>query len=152
MSTNCSCGAVVPEGSQFCQSCGKPVGQVPASSPQGISASSGGLSQSVAGGLAYIFLIPAIIFLMMEPYNRNPFIRFHAWQSIFLGIAALAVGIGFSIMYHLLWFLVFLLFPVTMIVDIGFFAVWLLCMIKAFSGEKFKLPIIGDLAQQQAGN
>ena len=152
MSANCSCGAVVPEGSQFCQSCGKPVGQVTPSSPQGISASSGGLSQSAAGGLAYITIIPAIIFLLMEPYNRNSFIRFHAWQSIFLGIAALVLGTGFSMMYHLLWFLGFLLFPVSMLVDIGFFAVWLVCLIKAFSGGKFKLPLIGGLAQQQAGD
>jgi uncharacterized membrane protein len=41
------------------------------------------MADNVAGMLAYITIIPAIVFLVMEPYNRNRFIRFHSWQSIF---------------------------------------------------------------------
>ncbi len=48
-----------------------------------------GLSDNAAGAIAYITIIPAIIFLIVEPYNKNSFVRFHAWQSIFLGIACL---------------------------------------------------------------
>ncbi len=51
-----------------------------------------GLSDNAAGALAYVTVIPAIIFLIVEPYNKNPYIKFHAWQSIFLGIAAFAIS------------------------------------------------------------
>ena len=46
-----------------------------------------GLSDNAASGLAYVTFIPAIIFLVVAPYNQNAKIRFHCWQSIFLGIA-----------------------------------------------------------------
>ena len=52
-----------------------------------------GLSDNAAGALAYVTIIPAIIFLIVEPFNKNPYVRFHAWQSIFLGIAAFALNI-----------------------------------------------------------
>ncbi len=44
-----------------------------------------GLSDNAAGALAYVTIIPAIIFLIVEPYNKNSYIRFHAWQSHLLG-------------------------------------------------------------------
>jgi uncharacterized membrane protein len=46
-----------------------------------------GLSDNVAGGLAYITIIPAIVFLIVEPFKRSSYVRFHAWQSIFLFVA-----------------------------------------------------------------
>ena len=52
-----------------------------------------GLSDNAAGALAYVTIIPAIIFLVAEPYNKNSYIKFHAWQSIFLGIAWFAISI-----------------------------------------------------------
>ena len=42
-----------------------------------------GLSDSAAGALAYFTFIPAIIFLIVEPYSRNPFVRFHACSPFF---------------------------------------------------------------------
>src|SRR5213082_1956486 len=69
--------------SQFCPHCGANMttGVPP------VAAQPGGLSETAAGVIAYITIIPAIIFLVMDPYNRSSFIRFHAWQSIFFGIA-----------------------------------------------------------------
>ena len=52
-----------------------------------------GLSDTAASGLAYITIIPAIVFLVVAPYNQNPTIRFHSWQSIFLGIAWFAISL-----------------------------------------------------------
>jgi uncharacterized membrane protein len=46
-----------------------------------------GLSDNSAGALAYVTFIPAIVFLAMPPYNQSPYVRFHAWQSIFLFVA-----------------------------------------------------------------
>ena len=52
-----------------------------------------GLSDNAAGALAYITVIPSIIFLIVEPYNRNSYVKFHAWQNIFLCIAWFAVSV-----------------------------------------------------------
>jgi uncharacterized membrane protein len=103
-----------------------------------------GLSETAAGALAYITIIPAIIFLVVEPYNRNPFIKFHAWQSIFLGICGFALGI-IGIIPILGWIILLLGM-------LALFVAWIMCVMKALKGEKFKLPFIGDLAEKQANS
>ena len=102
-----------------------------------------GLSDNAAGALAYVTIIPAIIFLVVEPYNRNSFIKFHAWQNIFLCIFMFALGIIGII--PILGQIVFLL---------GFlaaFVFWLIAIIKASQGGKYHIPVIGGLAEKQAG-
>ena len=109
-----------------------------------------GLSDNAASGLAYVTFIPAIIFLATAPYNQNRTIRFHSWQSIFLFIACVAIDIALGVLLRIpfLGFMTLLLWP---LVGLAFFIVWILCLIKAFNGQQFKLPIIGDLAEKQAG-
>ena len=102
-----------------------------------------GLSESAASGLAYITIIPAIIFLVVAPYNQSAKIRFHCWQSISLGIVAFALGV-IGIIPILGW----LIFFVGML---GLFIVWIICVIKAFGGESFVIPLIGPFAAKQAG-
>ena len=109
-----------------------------------------GLSDNAASGLAYVTFIPAIVFLVTPPYNQNPTIRFHSWQSIFLNVAAVVVEVGLSVFSHLL-FLGLMTLVILPLVWLAFFIVWILCLIKAFNGQRFKLPIIGDLAEKQAG-
>jgi uncharacterized membrane protein len=110
-----------------------------------------GLSDTAAGGLAYITIIPAIIFLIVAPYNQKPVIRFHSWQSIFLAVAWLVVHIGLVIVGRMPfagWFMFFL----SPLVSLGFFILWIIVLIKAFNGQRFKIPVIGDFAEKQAGN
>ena len=102
-----------------------------------------GLSDNAAGALAYVTVIPAIIFLIAEPYNKNPYIKFHAWQSIFLGIAAFVIG--FINVIPILGQIIFLLGMLAL------FIAWVICLLKALKGERFKLPFIGNLAEKQAG-
>lgn len=104
-----------------------------------------GLSDTAAGALAYVTIIPAIVFLIVEPYNKNSFVRFHAWQCIFLGIAAFAVQVVLSIIPVVGW----ILLPITMV---GFLVLWIIALVQALKGNRFKLPVIGKLAEQQAGN
>jgi len=111
----------------------------PASTP-----ASGGLSDNNAGLIAYITIIPAIIFLVMEPYNKNKYIRFHAFQSLFFGIAWMVLCF-FWVIPIIGWLIGFL-------GGIAFFVVWIILLIKASKGEKWKLPVIGDLAEQQANS
>ncbi|MGB7266847.1 MAG: DUF4870 domain-containing protein [Terracidiphilus sp.] len=103
-----------------------------------------GLSDSAAGAIAYITIIPAIIFLIVEPYNKNSFVRFHSWQSIFLGIAAFAIQIVLSVIPVVGWIII----PFFLI---GFLVLWIMCLIKASKGERWKLPLIGEFAEKQAG-
>jgi uncharacterized membrane protein len=103
-----------------------------------------GLSDNAAGALAYVTIIPAIVFLVVEPYNRNSYVRFHSWQSIFLGIVAFVVDTVLSFIPIIGWILI----PFVLI---GFLIVWIIVIMKAFKGERFKLPFIGKYAEQQAG-
>lgn len=111
--------------------------------PQPVPAQSG-LSSNAAGALAYVTIIPAIIFLIIEPYNKNSFVRFHSWQSIFLGIATFAVDMLLSFIPIVGW----MILPLAML---GFLVLWVICLLKAVKGERFKLPLIGNFAEQQAG-
>ena len=107
------------------------------------------MSDNVVGMLCYITIIPAIIFLVMEPYNRNRFVRFHAFQNIFFCVAwiVLWVALTFVGMIPVLGWLTLLLWP---LLGLGGLIIWIILLIKANQGQMFKLPIIGDLAEKQA--
>jgi len=99
--------------------------------------------------LAYVTIIPAIIFLVLEPYNRNRFIRFHSFQSIFFCVAMIAISIALSI-FSFIPFIGLILLPVHLLFGLGMFAVWIVLLLKANQGQMFKLPVIGDMAEKQA--
>jgi uncharacterized membrane protein len=166
-----NCGSAV-EG-QFCSKCGTPVAAQevpeynppppaqPYAEPAGGTAPSapapavaGGLTDNVAALLCYVFgLVTGILFLVIEPYNRNRLVRFHAFQSIFFNIAVVAAFIGLSIVavaLHVIpgvWVLMALLH---LAVWLGSVVVWVLLLVKAYQGQQWKLPIIGGLAEKQA--
>ncbi len=148
-----NCGAAV-EG-RFCPKCGTAVttGEAAGGAPQAgptygtptAGTTSSGLSENVASALCYVLgLLTGIIFLVLAPYNQNKTIRFHAFQSIFLHVAWLAIW--FASIFILHGFMIF----VTPLVGLAFFIIWILVIIKAYQGQKLVLPVIGSLAQQQA--
>ncbi len=106
--------------------------------------SGGGLEPNIAALLAYIFWVPAILWLVMEPYNKDRFIRFHSFQALSLGIAWIALSIVLSFIPILGWILLLFL-P---LVALG---VMILCAYKAYNKEMYKLPMLGDFAEKQAG-
>jgi len=138
-----ACGAQIPDGATTCAAC---AARATAVSP---AATTGGLKDNVAGMLAYITIIPAVIFLVMEPYNRSRFIRFHAWQSVFFNIAWFILWIALRIVAHvpILGWATILLWP---LVGLAGFVVWIILLLKASQGQMFKLPVIGDMAEKQA--
>jgi uncharacterized membrane protein len=103
-----------------------------------------GLSENAAGALAYVTIIPAIVFLVMEPYNRSPYVKFHAWQCIFLAIACFAIEIVLGIIPFLGWIIIpfFLLAVLALVIFVA---------VKAYGGQRISLPVIGPLAAKQAG-
>jgi uncharacterized membrane protein len=116
-------------------------------------ASGGGLQDNVAGLLVYLIGILAIVFLLIEPYNKNKFVRFHCFQCIFYWVAVVAASIALMILSIILGMVhlgavVLLLYPLFWLAMlIG----WIMLMVKAYQGQKWKLPFIGDLAEKQAG-
>jgi uncharacterized membrane protein len=113
--------------------------------------SQSGLSDNAAGGLAYVTIIPAIIFLVIAPYNRNSYVRFHAWQSIFFTVACIVIDIAVGVVARMPFIGLMTLF-IWPLVSLLFLIVWIILLIKAFNGERFKLPFIGDLAEKQANS
>lgn len=114
-------------------------------------AAQSGLSDNAAGGLAYVTIIPAIIFLIVAPYNRNRFVRFHSWQSIMLAIAWFVVEVGLLVLGRIPGVGLVDLF-IGPLVGLAFFVLWIIVLIQAFTGKWFKLPILGDLAEKQANS
>ena len=99
--------------------------------------------------LAYITIIPAIIFLVMEPYNKSRFIRFHCFQCIFFWVAIVVLQIALGIVSSIP-FMFFITVPLHFLVWLGSLAIWIVLLIKANQGQMYKLPIIGDIAEKQA--
>ena len=133
------CGREIPAGAAACPNCGQGAAVAPTAAP----ASTGGLTENVAGALAYVTFIPAIIFLVMEPYNKSKFVRFHSFQCLFFTLACFVLAI-------VLMFIPLLGPILGLLLWLGEFVLWLVLVLKAYQGQKFKLPGIGDIAEQQA--
>jgi len=111
-----------------------------------------GLSDDAASGIAYLTIIPSIIFLVVAPYNTNPKVKFHAWQNIFLCIGIIALYIV-DMLLTMIPFIGWILGPLLgLVLGLGFFILWIICIVKAFQGQKFVVPFIGPLAEKQAGS
>ncbi|MFO8055682.1 MAG: DUF4870 domain-containing protein [bacterium] len=102
-----------------------------------------GVQENIAGLLCYVAgFITGIVFLVLE--KENKFVRFHAMQSLvtFLALFVISIVAGFIPLVG--WLISLLIAPLGLVL-------WILLMYKAFQGQKFKLPIIGDFAEQQIG-
>jgi uncharacterized membrane protein len=135
------CHTETGSSSTFCPHCGANTG-IGAVAAQVIAQPSG-LSDTAAGTIAYLTFIPAIIFLAMEPYNRSSYVRFHAWQSIFLSVAIIGINTILGLIPIVGWI-------AAPIVSLGFLVLWIIVLVKASKGERYKVPFIGNFAEQQA--
>lgn len=102
-----------------------------------------GLEANVAGLLCYVLgWITGLLFILIE--KENKFVRFHAMQSIIVFGAITVASIIFNLIPFIGWFLGVLL-------SILALALWIILMVKAYQGDKYKLPWAGDLAERQVG-
>jgi uncharacterized membrane protein len=102
---------------------------------------SSGLSENVASGLSYVATwITGLIFFLID---RRPEVRFHAMQAIVFGVVWLAFWLLWRVTSGGLWVLLSL-------VQLAFLIAWIVLLVQAFQGRHFKLPVIGDFAEQQA--
>ena len=98
------CGDRLAEGTSFCASCGTPVGSA-SGGPAAPAAGGTAMSSNLAGLLTYILgFVTGIIFLVIERYKNDKFVRFHAFQSIFLSIVWIAFRIVWGhIVMGMIW-------------------------------------------------
>jgi uncharacterized membrane protein len=121
--------------------------------------SSTGLDENIAALLSYVFgWISGLIFFLIEKESR--LVRFHAMQSLLLNIVGAVFGIALWILVifstfvigyasGILSFLVNLVLGlVAAVVGIGLLVGVIICLVKAFQGQYFKLPVIGNLAEK----
>lgn len=137
------CGAQYADGAAFCGGCGAPQGGAAPGGSPAPAATSGGIDSNIAAALAYLWLV-AIIWLVLEPYNKDRFVRFHSFQALAFGVVAIVIQVALGMIPFVGWLIAV---PVSLLVLL----VWVVCLFKAFSKEWFKLPVIGDWAMQQAG-
>jgi uncharacterized membrane protein len=168
-----NCGAEAS--GRFCQKCGAPVAAAPGPSPvppappqpgmnppgyqplpPPVGAPSVGMTDNMAGALCYLFgFITGILFLVLAPYNQDRNIRFHAFQSIFLNIAWAVIWmvvVVVSLVLHAIPILGAIVAGLLYFaVSIGALIIWLYMMFKTYNGEKIVLPVVGPMAEKQAG-
>lgn len=113
-----------------------------------------GLAPNIASLLCYICMpITSIIFMLLEKENKD--VQFHAWQGTTFGIGYIVVIIAIEILSALLGAIVsFLGVIVGLLVPIAglvAFIVWIICLVKSYQGERWKIPYIGDFAAKKAG-
>jgi uncharacterized membrane protein len=170
-----TCGTSLPDGSPTCTACGATQGAAAAGAAPGpipgaipgpipgtipaapLPAAGAGLTPNVAGALAYLVgAITGILFLVIDPFKADRFVRFHAFQSIFFNLAGIAfwivwmiVGLMLGAISHGLFFIIQL--PINLLITVGGFCLWVYLMYTAYQGKTFQLPVIGALAATQAG-
>ena len=146
-----TCGAAFADGATFCPSC--------SAKPQAMAspAAASGLTANTAGALAYLAgIITGVLFLVIDPYKRDSFVRFHAFQSIFFNIAWIILWIAWMVVGLVLGAVTKGLFfilqvPIDLVLMVGGFALWVFLMYSAYQGKMPRLPVIGALAAKQAG-
>lgn len=103
--------------------------------------SSTGIDARMAAALSYLlWFVSGIVFLVLEKDSK--FVKFHAMQSVLLFLPL-------SVLQMVLWAIPLLGWLLGFFLWIGSLAIWLVLMFKAYQGEKFKLPFVGDIAEQQ---
>jgi uncharacterized membrane protein len=110
-----------------------------------------GISDNAASAISYFTFIPAIAFLLISPYKNSNYVRFHAWQSALLFIAAFVVDIIFGVMALLTLFLGSISVAyIIRALSLFWLVLWLVCVIQAMKGKRFRVPLLGSIAEKLA--
>jgi uncharacterized membrane protein len=135
----------MPNISAFCPVCGRPAG-----APTTLTAQ--GTRDALLGGLAYVPVVPAIVFLAVPALKSSRFVRFHSWQSLFFaaGVVVTALLVKFlfaalSILPGIGFLTAWLLIGVT---SIAIAVIWVVLPVKALQGQNYELPVLGGLASR----
>ena len=170
MSACQSCGAALAADTRFCHSCGSPTelradvsvaavasSAVVAAIPPSAETGSKKMDTNVVAALTYLAgFVTGIVFLVLDPYKSNSFVRFHAFQSIFFNVAWVGFWIAWMILRAVLIPLTAGVFglialPLMLIFSIAGFGIWIFLMYQAYQQKLFRLPVVGKVAAEHAG-
>ena len=147
-----TCGAAFASGTTYCPTCSGRAQAIPVAAP-----AVAGLQTNTVAALAYLAgIVTGILFLVIDPYKSDRFVRFHAFQSIFFNVAWIAMWIAWMIVGLVLGAVTKGLFfilqvPIDLLLMVGGFALWAFLMYSAYQGKMVRLPVVGGLAAKQAG-
>lgn len=108
---------------------------------------------NIIAALTYLLgFVTGLIFLYLEPYNQDEFVRFHARQSIGFSVAWFAIGVVFGVFIAVLPHgLGALLNFLLTLIDIALAVFWIFLMYKAYNGERYRIPELADIVDSIAG-
>ncbi len=115
------------------------------------------MAENVVNALCYLgLIITGVLFLFLEPYNRNKTVRFHAMQSILIFLVLVVGEIALQILFGIFtsiggWYTwAYIWWRLHQVYFLLCAAVWIFLMYKAYNNERYVLPIIGPIAEKQA--
>jgi uncharacterized membrane protein len=104
-------------------------------------------SKPIAALTYLLGFVTGVIFLYLEPYDKDEFVRFHARQSIAFSIAWFVINIVLGVFIAVLPFgLGRLLAGLQELINLGLAIMWIFLMYKAYTGERYRIPELADLA------
>ncbi len=121
----------MPGSAEFCPGCGWSMTPLPA-------------NERAAAAVAYFVFVPAVVLLLMPSYRGSRFVRFHAWQSILLWGVFFVLTSGALLLSNVTAAMLLLLFGI--LSSLAMLFLWIVLSIKAWEGERFELPLFGELA------
>jgi uncharacterized membrane protein len=114
-----------------------------ATAPTEVGKSSTGMQANFAALLAYVFgLVTGLVFFLVE--KESKFVKFHAMQSICFSIAFFVAGVVLAFIPIIGW-------AIGILLNLGGIVLWIVCMVQAYQGKWFRLPVVGDFAAKQVG-
>lgn len=110
-----------------------------------------GISDNAASAISYLTFIPATVFLLLSPYKDSNYVRFHAWQSVLLTISAFLIDIVLGTIALLTLFLGTAALAYTFrAISLLWLILWLACIVQAMNGKRFRIPLLGGIAEKLA--
>ena len=114
-----------------------------------------GPSQPIAALTYLLGFVTGIVFLYLEPYNQDEFIRFHARQSIGFSVLVIPIQVIFAVFIGIIhavsYGLAGLLGGIEFLINLALAIFWLFLMYKAYTGERYRIPELADVIDQVAG-
>lgn len=166
MSFCAKCGKLWDEASAYCGGCGAsraprspaaaPISSEGSANTVAPAPSNAGITPNVAGALSYLLgVVSGVIFLVLDPDKQDRAVRFHAFQSIFFALAWVGLWIVWTIFTGVSeaisgGFLAVMIIPVDCVLTLAGIAYWGFLIYRAYAGQQYKIPLLGQLAEQQA--
>jgi uncharacterized membrane protein len=125
------CGTAMLANAAFCPGCGWSMTPLPP-------------SDRAVAAVAYLTFVPAAVLLFLPAFRKRRFVRFHAWQSVLLWGVFFVLTIAALLLSNVAAAMLFLLFGI--LASLAMLFLWIVLSLKAWQGERFELPLFGELA------